>query len=228
VDGLHGAQRDGYLGNGAALELTTIMVNEKGFTLTELLVAMTMSLIILGAARTMYTIQAHTVKAQEKQMEAQEYARVALDIMAREIRNLGYFPKQTPCPGSTKGMVSATASSISFVYDANGDGACTGPGESITYDIVPGPEADTYDIRRTDGVSPPQTLTNGNIIANPGGQPLFTYYSRQPGPACPCSLDTIQRVDIWLTVKLSSTDPKVGGQQNVTMNTSVNLRNRIQ
>src|SRR5689334_2606286 len=108
---------------------------QKGYTVVELLVAMAMSLAILGAARTMYVLQAHTVKSQENQMEAEEYARVTLDTMAREIRNLGYFPKLTPCasPANTKGIVTATATSVNFVYDADGNGDCAGTSENITY-----------------------------------------------------------------------------------------------
>src|SRR5690242_7354057 len=103
-----------------------MMLNEKGFTLMELLVAMSLSIAVLFAARSVYRVQAHTVKAQEYQMEAQEYARVSLDMMAREIRNLGYFPTRTACssPSNTTGVVSTSATSIQFVYDANGDGDC--------------------------------------------------------------------------------------------------------
>jgi prepilin-type N-terminal cleavage/methylation domain-containing protein len=214
-----------------------MIFNQKGFTVIELLVAMAMSVAILGAARAMYVLQAHTLKAQENQMEAQEYARVSLDMMAREIRNLGYFPKQTPCtsPANTKGLVSATASSISFVYDADGNGDCAGAGESVTYTYDP----TTLDISRTaDGST--QTLTSGNVTAF-----QLIYYPRQTGATAPApycfatgnpsgctgtlstSLGTVQRVYVSLTVKLQHPDTRVGGQHSVAMNSSVNLRNRI-
>jgi Tfp pilus assembly protein PilW len=212
-----------------------MITNHKGYTVIELLVAMAMSLAILGAARTMYVLQAHTVKAQENQMEAEEYARVTLDTMAREIRNLGYFPKITACtsPANTKGIVSATSASINFAYDADADGNCTSTGENITYTY----DATTKDISRTaDGST--QTLTNGNISAF-----QLIYYPRQtsgtaPAPYCSstgvpsgCSgtlstnLGNVQRVYISLTVDLKRTDARVGGQHSVAMNSSVNLRN---
>ena len=214
-----------------------MITDQKGFTLIELLIAMAMSVIILGAARTMYTIQAHTIKSQEYQMEAQEYARVSLDMMSREIRNLGYFPKVTSCasPANTKGIVSASAASISFVYDADGNGNCTGTGESVTYTY----DSTTKNISRTaDGST--QTLTNGNVTAFE-----LRYYPRQtsgtaPAPYCSsggspsgCSgtlsanLASVQRVYISLTVKLQRTDTRVGGQNDVAMNSSVDLRNRV-
>ena len=214
-----------------------MITNQKGFTIVELLVAMAMSLAILGAARTMYVLQAHTVKAQENQMEAEEYARVTLDMMAREIRNLGYFPKLTPCasPANTKGIVTATATGIRFVYDADTppDGNCTSAGEDVTYTY----DAIAKDITRTaDGST--QTLTNGNVSAF-----QLIYYPRktggtEPAPYCSatgvpsgCSgtlsanLGTVQRVYVSLTVDLKRTDARVGGQHSVAMNSSINLRN---
>jgi prepilin-type N-terminal cleavage/methylation domain-containing protein len=214
-----------------------MILNRKGFTVIELLVAMAMSLAILGAARAMYRIQAHTIKSQENQMEAEEYARVSLDMMAREIRNLGYFPKQTACtsPANTKGIVSASATSINFVYDANGDGDCADASENVTYTYDP----TTLNISRTaDGST--QTLTNGNVEAF-----QLIYYPRQTGGTAPApycfatgnptgcsgtlssSLSTVQRVYVSLTVKLQRTDTNVGGQHSVAMNSSVNLRNHI-
>ena len=213
------------------------MHNQKGFSIPELLIAMSMSLIILGAARTIYTIQAHTVKSQEYQMEAQEYARVSLDLMSREIRNLGYFPKVTSCasPANTKGIVTASATSINFVYDADGNGDCAGTGENVTYTY----DSTTKNISRTaDGST--QTLTNGNVTAF-----QLIYYPRQTGGTAPppycfstgnpsgcsgtlaTSFSTVQRVYISITVQLAHTDTKVGGQHTVAMNSSVNLRNHI-
>lgn len=200
-----------------------MILNQKGFTLTELLVAMTMSLIILGAARTMYTIQAHTIKAQENQMEAQEYARVSLDIMAREIRNLGYFPGLTPCaPASAAdgGLVTASDTSIRIVYDtATPPGAACSGVQDITY---------TYDAGTQNILRNGQTLTDGNVTAF-----QLLYYPRQIGATAPAALtgafdkSKVQRVYISLTVKEKHVDPKVGGQYDVAMNSSVDLRNRI-
>jgi prepilin-type N-terminal cleavage/methylation domain-containing protein len=222
-----------------------MMLNQKGFTLMELLVAMSLSVAVLGAARTVYKVQAHTVKAQEYQMEAEEYGRVSLDMMAREIRNLGYFPTRTPCttsPANTSGIATATATSISFAYDANGDGDCADTGENITYTYDPA----TLNISRTaDGST--QTLTNGNVTAFE-----LIYYPKQTGASAPspycnsagspsgCSgnasanLANIQRVSVSLTVKLLKTDKSFDGstanaygQHDVAMSTNVDLRNRF-
>jgi prepilin-type N-terminal cleavage/methylation domain-containing protein len=214
--------------------------NQKGFTIAELLVAMTIGLTVLSAVYAVYRVQAHTVKGQEYRMEAQEYARVSLDMMVREIRNLGYFPTRVPCPvpANTNGLVSATATSISFAYDWNGDGDCAdaGPDESVVY---------TYDpvglnITRAANGGAPDTLTIGNVTAF-----QLLYYPRQTGASAPApycisagipsgcsggnvssSLASVQRVSVSLTVKLQKTDAQFGAQQDITMNSNADLRNR--
>jgi prepilin-type N-terminal cleavage/methylation domain-containing protein len=212
--------------------------NQKGFTLVELLVAMTLSLTLLGAVYAVYRVQAHTVKGQEYRMEAQEYARVSLDMMVREIRNLGYFPTRVACPApaNTNGLVSATATSISFAYDADGNGDCAGTGENVVYSY----DSNTKDISRTANGGAAQTLTIGNVTAF-----QLLYYPRQTGASAPapycisagnpsgCSglnvssnLASVQRVSVSLTVKLQKTDANVGAQQDITMNSNADLRNR--
>src|SRR5881227_966845 len=66
-----------------------------GFTLAELLVSMLLSSIIMGAVYSVYRMQSHTMKIQEKRLDAQDYARSVLDMMVREIRNAGNNPKRS-------------------------------------------------------------------------------------------------------------------------------------
>ena len=178
-------------------------------------------------------------------MEAQEYARASLDMMVREIRNLGYFPNRTPCatPANTSGIVTAdppTAQRIHFVYDADGNGDCAAAGEEITYSYDP----TALNISRTANGGAAQTLTDANLTAF-----QFVYYPKQTGGALPppycyavagdlvvngvtCSgivtanVANIQRVSVSLTVKSKSTDTQFGGQQTITMDSNANLRNR--
>jgi prepilin-type N-terminal cleavage/methylation domain-containing protein len=204
-----------------------IWKNQKGFTLVELLVAMGLSLVVLGAGYSVFRVQTHTVKAQEFKMEAQEDARAALDMMVREVRNLGFFPSGTPCPApaNTTGIVAATATTLQFVYDANGDGSCagtmaTGAGadESVTY-ILPPPLTIgdiTRDINDGNGA---QVLTAGNVT-----NAAFTYFDG--AGAVTADPASIRRVSITLTVQSRSTDVQFGGLIPITMNSNVDLRNR--
>lgn len=197
--------------------------NQKGFTLIELLVAMSLSLIVLGAGYSVFRVQIHTVKAQEFKMEAQEDARAALDMMVREVRNLGFFPSGTPCPApaNTSGIVAATATTIQFVYDANGDGSCAGTmatvgaDENVTYAYNPV----TANITRASNGGVAQPLTAGNVT-----NAAFAYFDG--AGAVTADPSSIRRVSITLTVQSRSTDVPFGGLIPITMNSNVDLRNR--
>jgi type II secretory pathway component PulJ len=61
---------------------------EQGMTLVEVLMASVLMLIVLGATLTTFNNFERNVKTNEQQNEAQEQARRAMDLMARDLRNL--------------------------------------------------------------------------------------------------------------------------------------------
>jgi Tfp pilus assembly protein PilW len=66
--------------------------DQRGFTLSELLIAAGLSLAVMASIYGLFRSQMHTIKGQESRMEAHEYAMAVLDAMVREMRNTGYFP----------------------------------------------------------------------------------------------------------------------------------------
>ena len=102
---------------------------ESGFTLVELLIAMTIGLIILAALSGTFLMQRKAYDVQEQIVEMVQNARAAMDIMSREIRMAGYDP--TGLAGST--IVSTTSNSINFTLDITDD-AGTGPPDGDTND----------------------------------------------------------------------------------------------
>lgn len=209
-----------------------MLVNSKsGFTLVELLVSTVLTFFVMGAIYSVFRVQTRSIKSQESRMEAQQYARAVLDLMVREIRNLGYFPTGVPCspPSNTNGIVAASATSFRFVYDANGTNGCADSDEDINYAFT------GQDITRN-GVP----LTDGNAT-----NLQLTYYPQQttgiaPAPFCAsagnpsgCSgnlatnLANIQKVSISLTIQSKSPDTEFGGGKlDAIMVSSANLRNR--
>lgn len=199
--------------------------DQRGFTLTELMVAAGLSLFILASVYGVFRSQTHTAKGQESRMEAQEYAMSVLDLMVREIRNTGYFPT-TAC-NSTGGIASATATSFSFVYDKDNSGACSGDDEVVVF---------AYD--GTNVTRNGSALTDGNTAAF-----QFTYYPQQtsgtaPAPYCfstgnplNCSGDlaanliSVQKIMISVTIQSKSPDVQFGGQSTITMSSGADLRN---
>jgi prepilin-type N-terminal cleavage/methylation domain-containing protein len=66
------------------------LIEKKGFTLIELLVAMALSLILVGAVYGTFTSQQKSYTVQDQVAEAQQNARMAMNILLRDIRMAGY------------------------------------------------------------------------------------------------------------------------------------------
>ena len=197
--------------------------SQSGFTLVELLISSVLTLLVLGAIYSVYQMQIHTVKAQERRLEAQEYARAVLDLMVREIRNASYDPRGAGC-GAT---AVAGAQSFQFLYDANADNDCADADENITYGWdTTGCAPGLGNITRDDGGGA-VALTDCNVSS------FSLRYFRQDGteltavPLAAADLLLIQRVLITLTVQSKNPDGEYGGGQlNASMNSNAELRNR--
>ncbi len=199
--------------------------SQEGFSLIELLVTIVLSSIVMGAIYSVYRVQTRSMKVQENRMEAQQYARSVLDLMVREIRNVGYFPVGacSTTPANSDGIITADAQSFQFVYDADADNDCAGPDENIAYAYA----AANKDITRAVDGGAAQVLTDGNATN------LDLKYFQQDGteltrPVTDSDLKkTIKRVLISITVQSKDTGTEFGGGQiNATMTSNVDLRNR--
>lgn len=130
---------------------------DRGFTIVELLIAMAAGLIVLAAVYALFIAHNKHLANQEQRAEMQQNARIAMEMMVREIRMAGYnqttqtatqtaahtvsrctgitTPSNAPCAGITN----AASGRISFVADINGNGDTTAgptnPNENITYDV---------------------------------------------------------------------------------------------
>jgi prepilin-type N-terminal cleavage/methylation domain-containing protein len=203
--------------------------DQRGFTLSELLIAAGLSLVVMASIYGLFRSQTHTIKRQESRMEAHEYALAVLDIMVREIRNTGYFPTGTACTNvANSGGIVPTPTSDSFrlVYDTNSDGSCE---EDVAF---------TYDSVNRNILRNGSALTDGNATAV-----QFTYYPQQtsgtaPAPYCfstgipagcsgnlASSLSSVQKITVSITVQSKNPDVQFGGQSAITMSSSADLRN---
>ncbi len=76
---------------GFILSLTGApMIEKKGFTLVELLVALVLSFILVGAIYRTFTVQQRAYTVQDQIAEAQQNARMAMNILLRDIRMAGH------------------------------------------------------------------------------------------------------------------------------------------
>jgi type IV pilus assembly protein PilW len=108
----------------------------QGFTIVELLVAMVVALLALGAIYSTFLNQHKSYVVQEETAAMNQNLRIALLYMQREIRMAGCDPTGTANPRIT----TAAATSINFTEDVRGDldesdpdGDTEDANEDITY-----------------------------------------------------------------------------------------------
>jgi len=210
--------------------------NEEGFTVIEFMVSIFLALIVMGVIYSVFRLQTRTLKSQEKRMEAQQYTRSVLNLMVREIRNVGHFPLGAcTAPNNTDGIIVANKDLFDFVTDTNADSDCGDPDEHIIYRFdIAGCAAGFGNITRQDvnGPNPAaQALTDCNVPVA-AGDSLFAYYQKDSTtayattPVASADLGNIQRLLITATVESKNPDSEFGGASTAVMKSNVDLRNR--
>jgi len=132
--------------------------SDQGFTLTELMVAMVLTSVVMGAVYSTYYSQQKSAAVQEQVSGMQQSLRMAMYYMESEIRMAGYDPTGT----AGAGIQTPNASSIRFTMDiagaanGDGDGALDDPGEDITYALYDADGDGDTDLGRDTG--------SGNVL----------------------------------------------------------------
>ena len=159
-----------------------IRLSNRGFTMVELLVAMVVALLALGAIYSTFLSQHKSYLAQGETAAMHQNIRTAMFYLQREIRMAGCDPIGT----AGAGITTANATSINFTEDVRGDlvgsdsdGAADDDNENITYalsgnnlvrntnlgagDQIVAQNIDAIDFVYLDGSSPPNVLNPGGI-----------------------------------------------------------------
>ena len=193
--------------------------NESGFTLVELLIAMTIGLIILAALSSTFLMQSKIYDVQEQVVEMVQTARAAMDMMTREIRMAGYDPKgamQRSNPAGAKFVgIPNDANKLQVYADLNGDEDTGDSNEDITY---------TYD------------AANLQLDRNTGGgdQPfaeniqLFTFDYLDSNGNPPTTTADIRQIKITITVRSAKPDRNYtpnSGYRTYTLTSYITPRN---
>ena len=193
---------------------TPSRMSNQGFTLMELMIALVVSLLALGAIYSTFQSQHKSYQVQQETADMHQNIRAAMYYMTREIRMTGCDPFNTGNFIFASGTSMANANEIQFVEDT-GDGSGGAPDgtlnndETIQYklsngnlirntpitgDQVVAQHIDALDFVYLDGASPPNVL-------NPGGVDV---------PAA--DLSKIRSVEI--TIVARTNDPLLYGTQN--------------
>ncbi|MFL6467572.1 MAG: PilW family protein [Pyrinomonadaceae bacterium] len=192
-----------------------------GFSLLELMLAMTIMLIVLGVVSSLFARSLATRQRESSRTDALTAAQAALNVISREVANSGYGLAGN---GIVRGGDS-DAGKLHFLSNIRNDNEVfTDAGENITYYFDP----TTRSILRYDanggGANTPQT----SVIVNRISSLSFEYFDyvgtgAPTGPNLTPSLDTA-RVRVRVTVLLDNIVGQVN-PQNVTLVSDVTLRN---
>ena len=218
--------------------------NIKGFTLVEVLFAITIGLLLLGAIFVAVQSGQRSSVAIEAKTTAQQDVRAVLELMSLEIGMASYYRYggvgvTNPWPGSTnKGILEATPTALRIQMDIDPeDGAVVGNNEDIRYEYIPAEQrvtragaaggaqpflgcADANGDGRCDDNN---TLRTVRVINNTLGIPMFRYYNGA-GTAT-ANVPDIRRIDITLAVETETIDPNTGQRRRMIYSTSVIPRN---
>jgi type IV pilus assembly protein PilW len=173
-----------------------------GFTIIELLVSMTISLVVLAAVAKTFTVQTRQNSAEEQMAQMQQNVRGALDLMVREIQMAKYDPAGTAFPAGTYGITySASQLEVkSDVADSNGTiSTATGSVEDIIYAF----DSTNFYITRTLGSSGTADIVADNITSF-----TFAYYDAN-GTAVTSAGNSgsIRKVTITIAARTAKPDP---------------------
>lgn len=212
----------------------------KGFTLIELLIAMFVGLIVLGATYAVFISQNKELNKQEQIAVMQQNARMAMEIMTREIMMAGYNQTTaTSVPRCTNalvaagtscvGITSAGSNTIKFTADLNGSGSIT-PDDQFEGDNAD--ENVAYDADLSLSV---KSLRRNSKYTKSGSsyQPVveyvdllsFEYYDGATPPAITDILADIRRIQITVTTRTANIDPDFGAVRTYTLTSYVTPRN---
>ena len=163
-----------------------LRLNDRGFTLAELLVGLFVSGIVMTTILSAYYSQNKSYAVQDQMAAMVQSLRPAMDIMIRETRMAGYDPAGT----ANAGIITANATSITVTEDIDGDGAITGD-ESITYALADSDSDGDNDLER-----------NNNLIAENIDALHFVYLDENDNPTgVPSEIRSVQITMVAKTVK---------------------------
>ena len=226
-------------------------IDQRGFTLTELLVAIAIVGLIMTGLLTLLMAGNESYLAGANQVEAQAATRAALERMTQEIREAGY----DPTGAGSAAVTNQTNTQFTINNDWDGSGAVqagvvvpmsynwggvatnVNRGEQITYTV--NLAAGTLTRQESAVDAQPQTLVTSVAQASVGGvlQPYFQYLDangcvigvcNSPTTGAPTTQADIRTVVVNLRVGVQNQPPAIwqAGAIQVTMSDRIRLRNR--
>lgn len=218
--------------------------HQAGFSIMELLVAMTVMIVITGAATTLLVSAFNVRSREDNRSEAISDARRAIHTITREVANSGYqLPRGLTytSPGGTKpvpanGLLAedCDATSITFVANLNAQGEIDDPASTKSSSIGDGieDEAVKFQLVQSGGNSflVRRNLNTGDslVLANRIDGARFDYLNAAGNDTSADLAAAVSvRLTVWVTMNPAGKPGDVGYQAPAQVNLSslVNLRN---
>ena len=213
---------------------------QDGFTLVELMVAMSIFLLILVGIFQVFDPSRNAYQVSTRKLDVQQNARVAMDRMARQIRMAGYFPENIDANTAndlSNSIQVATESALAVSGDLDNLGA------SSVYTFC----LDSTGLRRvrgTIGVAGSYLCANGELMAESVTALRFAYFDSANNPVpnppgstfnldaqgmggAPAFVNVAERTSVRRIVIMVTARETVVGQQaqTYTLTSDVRLRN---
>lgn len=189
-----------------------------GFTLIEMVVALGLSLVTVGAVYSLYVSELRAQNVREDRLEMQQQARVVVDVVSREVLMAGYDPRGVNSDMDlTNDFHGITYDSDRLIIkaDLNGNGLIADANESIMFVS----NSKTHTLRRNTG--------GGN---QPFGENiesfLVEYFDQEGNPTVDSA--NIRQVKVTVTARTEDPDLKYvlnGGYRTVTLESRLTPRN---
>lgn len=181
-----------------------------GFTLIELLIAIFISAIVASAIYSVYITFYKQTAAQDLIVEAQQNARVGINLMERELINAGYNA------GTTNVITVATSTSVQFLYSEPNDPGASRIKVTYNYDSV------NKTLLRTEDDTTLGTLGAANIVIPDVTGVEFAYYDANG--LTTAVLNDIRYVNIKLTTETKDIPPGAAAKKQFALETHLRLR----
>lgn len=185
--------------------------DQKGFSLLEVLIGLSVFTIVLFAVYTSFTASHRTFIRGEDKIEVQQTGRVAMGMAAGEIRTAGYDPSDVMSLLPTTAIQVANANTLTFIADVDGDNVT----DQVTYRLQ-GTQL-IRDLASWNGATFPAPIADQ--LADGVSVLTFAYFDSTDNPTA--TLAEIRRITIGLTIQ----ETGVGGQQTLPLTMDVRLRN---
>lgn len=205
---------------------------QRGFSLTELMIAMALSATVLAGVYGIFAQQRRVATRQDQVLEARHIARLTMDSLVEELRGAGFDPGGL----AGAGIVAANATQIRFTRDLNCNGTLASsntaaPAKGVP-DIPPGLATSDEDIGytlTTVQVRPLIREVRRRVYADGGATPVliqpvasnilnlqFCYFlTTLPAGDCttdsddltPSDLPNIRAVQVTVTARATAANP---------------------